>query len=358
MAGLLMTDLVDLTRTTLEDLPKLQFETPQKYQEYVLLDRMLNRGFQLASGYQIKRNIQLSQSGNAEHVQLYQSTQVSVADVQTQLTAPWAHAQTYWSIERREALLNRSPARYVDLLESRRVDAQLALADIIEERGWKSIDSSSDTINPRGLPYWVTKGAASGDGFIGYQTYDNSGNAITSVGGITPASGDRWNNYYIDVNSIPNVMDSIVTKMHKIYRKIRFMAPRTVKDLDQGSLSNFHIYMDGDTIDAYTDYTRKSNDQIGFDVGKFAGHVAFQRTPVIWVPKLDDISSNIAGTNPIYFINHNKFKPFILRGDNFRESEPINDRQNHNVITVFVDLSYNFLCTDRRCQGLISESDL
>lgn len=356
MPGLPMSDLVDLTTTTLEDMPKLDFEVPLQYQDYIAVNQFLRGGgknLEIQSGYGIRRNIMLEQSGNAEHVQLYQSTAVNVADVQSQLTAPWCHAQTYWSIERREALMNRAPARFVDLLESRRKDAMVSFADLLEDRAWKSVNTSGDTINPRGIPYWVTIGANGENGFYGGQTRDNAGNAITSVGGITPVDLDRWCNYYSDYAG-PTAADAMVKKMHEVYRKIRFKAPRIVADLEKGPLSGFAIYMDGTTIDEYEAYTRKSNDQVGFDVGKFAGATAFQRTPVTWVPPLDTAQTDYRGANPIYFINHNKFKLFILRGDNLRESEPMIDRNQHNVITTFVDLSYNYGCIDRRSQALIA----
>lgn len=357
MPGLSMSQLADLTTTTLEDLPKLQFETPLQYQDYIAVNQFLRGGkgrrIEFQSGYGIKRNIMLTQSANAKHVQQYESTAVNVADVQSQLTAPWAHAQTHWSIERREALMNRAPARFVDLLESRRVDAMLSLADLLEERAWKSINTSADTRNPRGIPYHVTIGADAENGFYGGQTRDEAGTAITSVSGITPVDQDRWCNYYSDYAG-PTAADAMVQKMHEVYRKIRFKAPRIVKDLDRGPLSGYAIYVDGTTIDEYEEYTRKSNDNIGYDVGKFAGNTAFQRVPITWVPILDTASTSTRGANPIYFINHNKFKMFVLRGDNLRESEPMVDRNQHNVITTFVDLSYNYICLDRRSQGLIS----
>ena len=358
MAGLRMSNLVDLTRTTLEDLPKLEFEYEFDYQDYEVVNRwMTKRNIEIQSGYGIKRNIVLKNSGNASHVGLYETTTVNVADVMSQLTAPWAHAQTFWSIERREALANRSPAKYVDLLEVRRADAMVSLADILEERAWLAPDSASDVENPRGIPYWVSPGSTTEDGFYGGQSYYEDTSAIASPGGINAEApvppANKWANYYKDYDG-PNSADAMVDAMHKVYRMIQFRAPRIAKDLVSGPRSGYVIYMDGDTLDAYEKYTRKSNDQIGFDVGKFAGNTAFQRTPIIWNPQLDTADETNRGANPIYFINHNKFKPFILRGDNLRESEPIIDRAQHNVITVFVDISYNYLCLSRRKQGLIS----
>jgi len=351
--GLSMSELVDLTKTTLEDLPKMKFEHPQAYQDHPILNRFLERGFKVGSGYQIKRNIVLTESGQAEQVQLYQGAQINVTDVQKQITSPWTFARVPWTIERHEALMNRQPAAYVELVSSRRQDSMMSLADLLEERAAKSIDSSSDSLNPRGIPYWISIGASDEDGFYGGQTYDNSGNAITSVGGITPTDTDRWCNYFKDYDG-PTAADTMVDAMHKVYRNIQFRAPRIVKDLDQGPLSRYQIFMDGDTIDAYEKYTRKSNENIGYDVGKFAGATAFQRVPIIWWPQLDNISSDIAGTNPIYFINFNKFQPYILRGDEFHESEPMSDVTFPDVIVTYVSISYNYICTNRRAQGLIS----
>ena len=354
MAGLRLEDLVDLTRTTLEDLPKLTFEVPLQYNDYLVCNKWLKtKNLNITSGYQIKKNIMLRQSGNAKHLGLYESETINVADVQSQLTSPWAHADTHWSIERREALINRAPAKYISLIESRRVDSMVSLADELEERAWLAPDSSTDKVNPRGIPYWIAPGATTEDGFYGGLSIYEDGNAVSDVGGIVPVDQDRWCNYYCDYDG-PTQTDTMVKKMHKVYRRIKFKAPRVVKDLDSGPLGNYTIYVDGDTLDEYEAYTRKSNDQIGFDVGKFAGNTAFQRTPIVWADQLDTADLTNRGGNPIYFINHNKFKPYVLRGDNFRESEPMKDRAQHNVITTFIDLSYNYICINRRLQGLIS----
>lgn len=353
--GVTLSQLADLTNTTLRDLPNMDFEVALAQQHYEVCDRWLQEDrVQIQSGYGIRRNIQLSQTGNAEHVNLYESTQVNQADTQVPIKSNWAHAQTYWSIERREAMMNSQPAAFVDLLKSKRTDAMVSLADLLEDRAWKSVDSTNDELNPKGLPYWISIGEDSEDGFEGRSAHDNSGNNIDDVGDIDATAYERWRNYFTDVDDSTD-MDNTIDAMHKVYRKIRFRAPRIVSDLDSGPLANYRIYMNGTTIDAYEKYTRLSNDQIGYDVGKFAGNTAFQRVPIIWIEQLDSISTDIAGTNPIYFVNHNKFYPYVLRGDFLTESEPMKDREQHNVITTFVDLTYNYLCTDRRSQGVISQ---
>jgi len=89
MAGLSVSDLQDLQKTTLQDLPKLDFEVPLARQNYVFCDQMLSgkKGrIEIQSGHEISRRTMLSQSGNAEHVNLYQSTEVNVADVLSEIS--------------------------------------------------------------------------------------------------------------------------------------------------------------------------------------------------------------------------------------------------------------------------------
>jgi hypothetical protein len=69
----------------------------------------------------------------------------------------------------------------------------------------------------------------------------------------------------------------------------------------------------------------------------------FRNHPIIWVPKLDADT-----TNPVYGVDHSTFYPICLRGNYLRESKPMTDATQHNVYQVFVDLSYNYICLDRR----------
>jgi hypothetical protein len=157
-AGISNSDLVDLQRTTLENLPSLDFEVALNYQQYNVVNEWFkSEKVQVGSGTAIVRNIILDNSGNAKHVRLFQKTTLNVADVQTRITAPWVQVQTNYSIERREALRNRKPAMYIELLKSRRVDGMVSLADLLEGRRGLTPNSSTDDLNPLGLPYWLSK---------------------------------------------------------------------------------------------------------------------------------------------------------------------------------------------------------
>jgi hypothetical protein len=87
----------------------------------------------------------------------------------------------------------------------------------------------------------------------------------------------------------------------------------------------------------------------------FMGLPAFNRTPIQWIPQLETYASAaITGTNPMYFINWNYFKPFINSAMNFEELGPYNEAEMPTVLVTWVFLSYGYHCTNRRPQALIA----
>jgi len=354
-AGVSNSDLLDLTRTTLQNLPDLEFEVALKYQEYPVCNQWFaSDKVQIESGTSIERNIILDTSGNARFVRLYQKTPVNVADVQQKITAPWVQVQTHWSIERREALRNRAPARYVELIKSRRVDATVDLADLLEEKAWASPSSATDDLNPRGLPYWLSKrGAAAatvagdaGQGFDAYLVRYGTG-VSNSKGGIdgSTSANDRWKNYaasYVAINA------EFVRRMRRAFHATHFRSPTLARDLTKGPMSKYRIYMALTQLTEYEDLATKQNDNLGRDLDPFHGATTFKRVPITYTPQLDG-----ATDSPVYGVCHNKFFPFTQSGDWMRESEPMTDVEQHNVITSFVDSSFNFFCTNVREGGFV-----
>lgn len=349
--GISNSALVDLQRTTLQNLPNLDFEYALKYQEWQVINNWFAKEkIQIESGTSIERNIVLDNSGNAQHVRLYQKTAINQNDVQQKVTAPWVQAQSYYSIERREALRNRKPAMYIKLLESRRVDGMVSLAELLEERGWRAPINENDDLNPRGLPYWLVKApaatvpSATSGGFTGQTVRFGDGTTSTTIGGLS-TSNDKWRNY-ADVYSA--VDGDFVKRMRKAFHATAFKSPVIAKDLKEGPLSKYKIYMGLDELTEYEDLVTKQNDNLGSDADKFHGVTTFKRVPIEWAPILDADSEN-----PVYGVNHAKFYPIVQSGDWLRESEPMSDVELHNVITTFIDSSYQYFCGNRRTAGFV-----
>jgi hypothetical protein len=89
-------------------------------------------------------------------------------------------------------------------------------------------------------------------------------------------------------------------------------------------------------------------------LNRYADEMAFKKSPVIWVPQLDGLTTS----NPVFAVNWEWFYPAFLEGEYLREGAPLQRSDQHNVWVINTDVSYNYLCTDRRqgC-GVIAKSD-
>jgi hypothetical protein len=361
-AGVSNDALLDLIATTLPNLPRMDFEVALEYQMYPVCNQWFQGDkVQIESGTSIERNIILDTSGNARHVRLYQKTPIGVADVHHKITAPWVQVQTHWSAERRELLRNRAPARFIDLLKGRRIDAMLDLADLLEVRAWSTPSSASDDLNPRGLPYWLSfredDVAASTDdgGFSAYTVRYAGGTTSTTKGGIDGSTETKWRNYasvYTAVNA------DFVKRMRRAFHATRFVSPTIVKDLRTGPASKNRLHMGLDELSEYEDLVTSANDNLGRDLDPFHGMTTFRRVPIIYTPQLDDMTVESSGGTtvspcPVYGVNHNYFYPMVQEGDWLREEGPMKDVEQHNVLTTFVDGSYQFFCKNVRQAGFV-----
>jgi hypothetical protein len=136
--------------------------------------------------------------------------------------------------------------------------------------------------------------------------------------------------------------------MRKAFHATNFKSPMLVKDIKEGPSSKFRIYMGLDNLSNFEDLTTKSNDNLGSDLDKFHGMTTFRRVPVVYTPQLDADADSV-----IYAVNHAKFFPIVQDGDWMREGEPMMDVELHNVITTFIDGSYQYFCTNVRQAGFV-----
>lgn len=353
--------LKDLLKVTLANHPwDGKFEVLQKYHDYPICNMWFQKDkVVFDGGTSIVRNVQVTESGNAKFTQPYAIDEPSVADVQAQLRVNWIYAQTDYSISREEMLMNRGRSKLIDLVKSKRIDALTDLANILEERAWTSPTDSSDKTHPFGIPAWITP-IKTGQkyGHVGANPYYSGGTQMADCGGIDASSStySRWRNYadrWQAADSFASVItDKDITKIARMLRRLRFNPPQFVKDVDKGSYNNLRVYTGEEVMESLEERARNNNDQLGSDVARYAGGTVIKNIPISWMEQLDYAN---ASTYPLYAVNHEYFRPFIMDGNFFREGEPMNTRQQHDVFTTFVDLQFNFMCTNRqRAGGIIS----
>jgi hypothetical protein len=227
------------------------------------------------------------------------------------------------------------------------------LANLLEEFAWQAPSGPADDLHPMGIPYWLVPITSDQQtsGTCGHQGENPEG--FDDCGGIdaSDAANARWRSYNDAWTSTDGTIgDDDVIKITRMLRRLHFRPPVMVSDAEARRLQNLRIYTNETILEALEDRARENNDQLGRDVGQYAGATVIRNIPVLWVEQLD-----ADATHPLYAVNHNCFHPFVMDGDYFRETGPMNSRDQHDVFTTFVDLQFNFVCVNRqRAGGVIS----
>lgn len=338
MATIQADDIGDLVTATLRDLGRLRFtEIASDLQEFVAMGQLLQRervGF--GSGYGIQWTVMTDHSGAARNTGLFEVDNVNVGDVLQQANVPWRHCNTNYAIERRELAMNRSPARVVELLTVRRIDALISLAELMETNWWN--DPADDGLTPFGIDYWIPKATSATEQFGNDPNPTNFAAGAASIDGSTFT---RWAPYNVQYTNVTK--DDLVRKWRRAATFTRFRpAPRT----------NAPTFNTGDRYGYYTNYNvigpleealEAQNENLGNDIASKDGRLMFRQVPVTWVPQLENDSQD-----PVYGLNWGVMKPVFLRGEFMREMGPRIASNQHTVMQVHLDCTQNWIGRDRR----------
>lgn len=359
--------LLDLVNTTRDRLPQGDFTATQKFQKYTVInkwfqeDRVTETG-----GKKIVENAQFDDNGNAQFVRPMQRRNIHSVDTQTQFEAPWVMADTHWVITRQEILRNRGPEGFISMIKSRRLAAMMSLANKLETRCWLPPESANDDLNPMGLKYWIVPldDSEAGAGFYGCHAdgFSDKGGIVAGESDVnTPdVSGGEpmWRNYTAggataDQEYYLTMNDAAINTMRLCFYKTNFVSPVIAEDLRDGEAANYRIYCNVDTKIQYEDLVDNKNEGAGYggDADKFAGQVAFKRVPVSHEPQLDGESND-----PIYFVNHSHFYPFVQQGEYMREDETRNPDEYPDTFVTWVNLAFNFIMKNAREQAVMNKA--
>lgn len=343
MPSLADSEIIDLVSGTLNELGRAKFtQVATQLQDYEVMSKWLKKDrVMFDSGKGIQRNVMTKTGGAAKHNGMFEVDDVDLVSLMAQMSLGWVHAQTYWMFERREMLTNRGEALVYNIIKPRRAGAMIDLAQELEDKAW-ALPGASNTTDPKGIPYWVVKHASTG-------FYGGAPSGYTTVAGIDPSTVPGWKNYtalYTDVSK-----DDLIKKMRTGHRKTMWKSPVDIQDYESESYKNRRYYVNETTISAFEDVGESQNENLGRDVASMDNNIVFRKHPLVWIPKLDEDT-----TNPVYQIDLGTFHPVILKGDYLRESEPDKLPNQHNTFAVFVDISYNYMCLNRRRNAVYATS--
>ncbi|MCK4822906.1 hypothetical protein KA005_44500, partial [bacterium] len=184
--------------------------------------------------------------------------------------------------------------------------------------------------------------------------YNDGSGTTYDLGGIasSSSSNSRWASYYADHDGL--LSDNFVNLLERATLEVDFQPPAVPKKVgDKFSWGNFRYYTNLNIITNLTNLLRKSDDNIGSDLGKYAHKLVYKGIPFMYVKELNTARSTLYGTDPLYGVNHDHFKMKILRANDFVQGKPKERGNMHNVLRSTCDLSYAITCDNRQAGGFL-----
>jgi len=353
-------DVADLVQSILPDLDRMSWEQiAQNLVDYEMMSHWLKDDkIVFGDGLFIKKNLLSQLSGAASHTGMTDTDDVDIPDLMDDLQVPWRHAQTKWGYHyQTDILMNRGKSTINDTVKPRRLAAMIDLAEELEAKAWQ-VPNTTDKLSPYGLPYWIVYNSVTG--FTGNYPTGPDAVAHTTIAGLSTTDSPKFKNYsanYVTVNK-----QDLLPKMRTALRKTNFKSPVTKDDMSTKRGNDRRYYMDEVTTSAFETLGEAQNENLGRDLAPYTagvgnshggvqdvdGTLTFKKNPLVYVPQLDDTTVFTAATNPVYQIDHGVFYPYCLKGDYLRETGPVVAPNQHNMYRVFLDLTYNILCCNRR----------
>jgi len=354
-------DLADLIAVTLNDLPKQEFEVAWTNQDYEFARIYQQERMVIDGGNQIERKVMLNPSGHARYRRAFETDEPTVEDVMYTIKVGWCRLSTDYSWDDFEILQNKNSAKgFINLLKVRRIDGLWSLADLIEERAWKTPTSATDDLYPYGVPYYLNLmgTGTSTDGFVGQTIVYQNASTGTTCANIDASEESKWRSYAALYTEINNAM---LKTFRKAFWSTRFKAPINIKD--PGSVRNAQkrIYTNidrvcdlMDLVDAKDD-NHRGKEALGSLTVDDGGMVYINRLPVVPIPQLDGFTQPGSTTevDPIFCVDFKYLIPVIHDGYWMKETEPMVDRGQHTTFTVYLDGAHQNLCINRRRLGFV-----
>ena len=350
-------DLADLIAVTINDLPKQEFEVGWDNTDYEFCRIYQQERMEIDGGNQIERKVMFDESGNARYRRLYDTDEPGVSDVMSTIKVPWCLIGSNYSWDKFEILQNKNSAKgFINLMKVRRIDGLWSLANLIEDRAWKTPTSATDDLYPYGVPYYLTMYTAdatinTSSGFVGKFIKYQDGTYAATCANINASTEPKWRNYAAVYTTVDN---SMLKAFRLAFMRTKFKAPLILNDPSNKRTAAKRIYAGYDVIaDLMNLADQKDDRHSGKDVLSNlkvddGGLCYVNRLPVVQVTELDE-----ASYSPLYCIDFSKFVPVVHEGYWMEEGEPITDRGQHTTFTIFLDGAHNNLCLNRRTAGFV-----
>lgn len=346
----------DVLQATLESIKKDSCPLTYLYSSYALFNSLWKDRMKVEGGDKVERFITLKDEGNAKHQGNWEKDTHNVINTDENIVVDWRRASSNFSYNTIEMDMNKGNAAIYNKVQNKYNNTIREVVDEVFEAALVTPSSASDKLNPQGLPAWLSIGTDdSTGGWTGYSARYNDGstpgtayNSGTIASSAT--SNARWASYYADHNG--DIDDSLLVLLDRACRKLNFQGPTHPEKLP-GPTFNFSLYSNDNIIGSLNLLYKQSDDQAGYRMSEHFGFPNFKGIPFTYCDMFDTANVSVYGTDPIFGINHELYYPVVLNNWDFKIGKPRSRDEQHVVLTVDVDLVYNYVCENRRRAGFL-----
>lgn len=342
-----VSDIVDIGNTTIASFDRLKFsEIAATDEEHHFLPQLIDgENVKYEGGDNIKFDVMVKDSGGARNIGFFDKEQIVIRDVIQQGSVPWRRTVSPYAVDALEVAINSADVnKIIDLFGARRAAAFLALSNVVEGDGWSKPTSSTDTITPFGLKYWMVKsiaGTSAGTSDGGFNGGNPSGFSAGAAG-IDSSVHTTWANWAHQYTNVSK--DDLILKMRTAAHRTLFKSPIKGKFRENTRGPDKYVwYMPYLKLRAIETLVEQQNENLGNDVASKDGESLFHRNPMRAVSKLDDDTDN-----PIYAVNWSVIYIVLLRGMALQETKMKPIAGMTETAGANIRLVWNTKCVNRR----------
>lgn len=313
-------------------------------QNYLVVDEWFggNR-YNVQGGNQIEGRVVLGHNGSARMVRPMQVTPRNHGDNFRKYTSPWVTAQGEVNYDEQIASSMSGDAELVDYMEGQFFVGIQSNLELLENQGFAIPDDANDDLNARGVFYWVNfANAGTTDytgGFNGQTAIWGDGTTTTTIGGIDKSTQALWRNYTVNYTGTLDAIALDALERGLIFTG--FQPPKQVSQYHKNLRVKRRIYWSMSNEAAYQRLRNAGSDDRNGDVRPFGfmGTKNFSGVETAGMATLEGHAHS-----PIVCLDLTTFQPCVKRGWFLRRSKAMNDIDQHNFYTVFLDSQFNFIC--------------
>lgn len=346
MAGLHYADIADAVTSTQEVYIKRGswLDLTSDLQDHVAVRELFeSNAVAFEGGDDWRFTVQMDHNHSYKGVKMYETDSSIMVDTLTEGYVQPRHVNAHYIYDVRHPAFQRGAAKIVDFVKTKYTEMMVSFWEGLEVDLWTCPDVTDDT-SIHGIPYWIVKCAAGEEGFYGD---DPSGYGAIGRAHILSSTYERWRNYAADYTEISK--EDLVRKMRVGSRKINFRSPVSHAQPEVGSMKN-GIYLNCDTLTIIEEMLEDQNMNLGNDVASKDGRAVFKSTPFVYVPYLDNDTSD-----PVYMIDWKWLRLGKLPGWEKNLTAPYMVPNKHTVQRVDLDATMELVCTNLRRQAVFAK---